>query len=421
MDASSAVSMQPLAAVMFTDARAAGRVIFMLKNERRQPNSQAIEHIVFVCHSAQTAGVERSTVATVRAARRQQARVTVFLPETGPILELLRGIDGVDVQYLKAQLWMGFEYRGWRGSHRGWQGSLKVVQSLIHTLRWWPAIARLRPTAVYVMSTVIPAPMLAAKLARVPLVVFLSESIRTNPGLKSVLQKSLIIKCVTRWASVTVARSNFAAEQYGGASLIEAPDIRDPQDDCADRPDRSVHLRKLVMLGGLSTEKGQFDAVRAVSAARNAGALLTLDFYGPADPRELAKLNSLIESENLVGLVRHCGATSAPLGILRSADLSLVCSRNEAYGRVTVESLSVGTPVLGYRAGHTAEIIAEGGGLAVEPTVAALAGALISLSADNNRFQRLVRSAGERQRNKRGFGDADVTIRKVRDAIAHSM
>jgi glycosyltransferase involved in cell wall biosynthesis len=383
----------------------------MLKHEPR-PNSGTLEHVVFVIHSSRTVGVERSTVALVRAARAQQARVTVILPKPGPILGLLQGIDGVEIRYLRAQWWMGFE-------HHGWRGAVKLVQTFIQSFRWWPVIARLRPTTVYVMSTVIPAPMLATRLARVPLVVFLSESIRTNPGYRSVLPKSLIIKCVRSWASVTVARSNFAAEQYGGASLIEASDIGDPHDDSADRPDRSGHLRKLVMLGTLSTEKGQLDAVHAIGLARDEGVALTFDLYGDADPGELSELNALIESQGLAGLVRHRGVTTTPLAILRSADLSLVCSRNEAYGRVTVESLSVGTPVLGYRAGGTAEILAEGGGLAVDPSIAALADALMSLSADSSLFQRLVRDAGERQRSKRGFGDADATIRHVRDAIAH--
>ena len=109
-----------------------------------------------------------------------------------------------------------------------------------------------------------------------------------------------------------------------------------------------------------------------------------------------------------------------PLEVLRSADLSLVCSRNEAYGRVTVESLSVGTPVLGYRAGGTVEILAAGGGMVVEPSVVELASALVCLGTDRELLQTLVRAAGDRQRNKQGFGDAGTTIRNVRAVVAQA-
>ncbi len=384
-----------------------------VKIQQRIPIKEGAEHIVFVFHSAGVVGVERSSVALIRAARRQHARVTVFLPWTGPILELLEGIEGIEVKYLKAQWWMGWD-------HAGLRGLLKTVQALVQTVQWWPAIARARPTAVYVMSTVIPTPMLATKLARAPLVVFLSESIRHNPEIKSTLPKSWIIKFVKSMATVTVARSRFAADQYGGSSLIEPPDIGDPRDTGTDRAHRSEQLRRVVMLGSLSDEKGQQDAVRAVSAARNEGVPLTFDLYGNADPQELERLNSLIESLGSADFIRHRGVTMNPLSVFASADISLVCSRNEAYGRVTAESLSVGTPVLGYRAGGTAEILEAGGGIAVEPSVEALTSALVSLGTDDSKFQELGRSAADRQQSRRGFGDGDRTVEKIRSIVENT-
>ncbi len=380
-------------------------------DSQRVPSSDvAAEHLVFIFHSSGVVGVERSTVALIRAAKRQHARVTVVLPRPGPILEILNEIDGIEVSYLRAQWWMGWD-------HAGWRGLIKLLQAALQIALWWPAITRLRPTAVYVMSTVIPTPMLAARLARVPLVVFLSESILRNPGLNSVLPKSWLIKFIKATADVTVARSNFAAEQYGGANLIEAPDVSQPDAAPIDFIHKPDQLCKIVMLGSLSTEKGQPDAVRAVSAARSKGVQIKLDLYGEADPEELATLNSLIKSLGADDYIRHRGVSMDPLGVFRTADLSLVCSRNEAYGRVTVESLSVGTPVLGYRAGGTAEILEDGGGVVVDLSIDALTEALVVLGTDHHKYQELVSAAAARQRTRRGFGDADRTIRNVRHAL----
>ena len=42
------------------------------------------------------------------------------------------------------------------------------------------------------------------------------------------------------------------------------------------------------------------------------------------------------------------------------ADVVLMCSRREAFGRVTVEGMKLGKPVIGTRSGGTPEIVQEG-------------------------------------------------------------
>jgi glycosyltransferase involved in cell wall biosynthesis len=174
------------------------------------------------------------------------------------------------------------------------------------------------------------------------------------------------------------------------------------------------------MLGTLSIEKGQADAISAVGGARAAGIPLCLDLYGDAEPGELEALEHRIASTGLSGAVRYRGVTTTPLEVLRSADMSLVCSGNEAYGRVTVESLSVGTPVLGYRTGGTAEILADGGGWVVDPSVSAMTQAMIELATNETRFEELQREANDRRDSRTGFGDAEATVRHVDAVVGHA-
>ena len=80
------------------------------------------------------------------------------------------------------------------------------------------------------------------------------------------------------------------------------------------------------------------------------------------------------------------------------ADATLMLSSNEAFGRVSVESLQCGTPVVGFRAGATTEILAEGGGILVEPDVPALAKALLELARHPDAYAELKRGAQRRAR-----------------------
>jgi glycosyltransferase involved in cell wall biosynthesis len=53
---------------------------------------------------------------------------------------------------------------------------------------------------------------------------------------------------------------------------------------------------------------------------------------------------------------------------MRRADVVLMCSRSEAFGRVTIEGMLAGKPVIGSRSGATPELIQDGvTGLIYEP------------------------------------------------------
>jgi glycosyltransferase involved in cell wall biosynthesis len=49
-----------------------------------------------------------------------------------------------------------------------------------------------------------------------------------------------------------------------------------------------------------------------------------------------------------------------PTPYIRAADVLLMCSRMEAFGNVTVETMQLGRPVIGARSGGTKELIRDG-------------------------------------------------------------
>ena len=137
-----------------------------------------------------------------------------------------------------------------------------------------------------------------------------------------------------------------------------APDI---SDDVA----RSLIADKAVcvvtIVGSIVPWKRQMDAVRAVGALLNEGLNVALFVVGPAVDRNVqAELVAVVEENGWANRIRFVGYTEHPRRLMRAAHVGLLCSDNEPFGRVTVESMAEGTPIIGTNSGGTAEIITDG-------------------------------------------------------------
>jgi glycosyltransferase involved in cell wall biosynthesis len=235
-----------------------------------------------------------------------------------------------------------------------------------------------------------PAPVIAARLLGLPALVVARESLRDNPILKSIVPKRLIIGLFKRWATVIVSVSRYVDGQWGGGTVVAASGIGDassptdkpsPGAAGSSRGSREFALH-VVMLGTLSPEKGQVDAIAAVRQVLDAGEEISLTLAGGGPDSYRQHLVDMVGQLGLRSYVTILDPQPEPQSLIQSADLALVCSRNEAFGRVTVEALEMGTPVLGYSAGGTAELLSHGGGFLVPPDASALADKMLEIVRD---------------------------------------
>lgn len=111
---------------------------------------------------------------------------------------------------------------------------------------------------------------------------------------------------------------------------------------------------RMILIGRLSSEKGQNFAIEACHELLNSGYdNFCLDLYGEGADRE--KYEQLVHQYNLDNHVRFMGyCSNIPINTYH---LGLMCSHHEAFGRVTVEYMINGLPVIGVNSGGTAEIL----------------------------------------------------------------
>ena len=102
------------------------------------------------------------------------------------------------------------------------------------------------------------------------------------------------------------------------------------------------------------------------------------------DGEERAALEARAAALGVAGRLRITGAVGDVTGHLAAADVLAAPSRNEGMGRVLVEAMALGLPVVGAAVGGIPDVIEDGGcGLVVPPEdPAALAEALVDLGVD---------------------------------------
>ncbi|MCA0755686.1 glycosyltransferase family 4 protein [Paenibacillus sp. N4] len=120
--------------------------------------------------------------------------------------------------------------------------------------------------------------------------------------------------------------------------------------------------RVAVIIGQIAPWKRQEDAIRAAAELIGKGDDFYLWIVGEAKFRKeneeyLAGLKRMVEQLNIGNRVVFTGFRDDVLEICCAADLLLLCSDNEPFGRVVIEAMSQGTPVIGTRAGGVPEII----------------------------------------------------------------
>jgi glycosyltransferase involved in cell wall biosynthesis len=158
----------------------------------------------------------------------------------------------------------------------------------------------------------------------------------------------------------------------------------------------------LGVVGQITPWKGQDMALRALSALAERHPRLRLLVVGEAkflsrstrlDNRSyLAELHELASAGRLAGRVRFLGERSDVPTIMSALDALLVPSHDEPFGRVVVEAMAAGTPVIASASAGPAEIVEHGvsGLLAPADDVHAWSKAVERLVTDERAYRELV-------------------------------
>jgi glycosyltransferase involved in cell wall biosynthesis len=327
----------------------------------------------------------------VSALRAGNTSVIAIFPAAGALLddaELL----GADAHVMSVPRWAEFHRRSGFRSQAKW--ACRHVVAVAEAL-WF--LRKHRPSVVVTNTLTPPSFAIAARLISVPHVWMVHElGSRDHDPFQFLLGYERTVQLISSLSRTVICCSR-AVEQ----SLLDVvPEMRTrviyngiASDELPFRPRRPGPMRA-ALLGLFSEVKGQRVAVEALAKARCDGADIELMLVGPGDATEIQQLAKSLGVERYVACRPR---TTSPLEVWRDADVALMCSRDEAFGRVTVEAMRASLPVCGADSGGTREIVAnEVNGLLFEPgDSASLAAKLVRLAADEPLREFLARGAAK--------------------------
>ena len=345
--------------------------------------------ITFLSHSANLGGAELALGELIQGLRElDAAHSEVIVPRHGPMVARLERA-GAKVVELRSYGW----------------ASLRASRVRLLTMAALdiPAVVRLaarfvrrRPDLVVTNSLTNPCGALAARITGVRHLWLVNEFGDLDHGYRFLLGMPQTLAAVNRLSSGILACSRAVSDRLTSCVPPEKVAFAyyavtmEPGRPSANPPSEWRSPR-LLLLGKKHEGKGQLDAVRALALVRNHGLAARLRLVGDAEPGYAGGLEQLCGELGVADAVESVEFSPDPAREIDAADIVLMCSRAEGFGRVTVEAMRRVRPVVGARAGATAELLeASGGGVLYPPGDAgALADCIVGLCADPREALRL--------------------------------
>jgi glycosyltransferase involved in cell wall biosynthesis len=378
-----------------------------------------------VFHLGGVGGPQRSLVGAMSWLR-DQGSVEFIVPEDGATAEIYGALGPVSVHDYSVLTYA-----------RGIRAGVPMALQLARDVRFFRReLRRRQPDLVVAVTTVLPALLVAARMERIPAVVYAAELYRQEwKGAPMLRLWGALLARVTSWlADGIVCCSAHVAGQFGARRgkpiAIAYPPIGceyagGDRDAARARYGLEAAHPCLVVAGNISRGRGQDVAVRALSRIlrRLPGARLLILGAPHTRSADLAFADELRRLAAAIGVedaVVFAEPTDAMADVYAAGDIVLNPARfEEPFGRVAAEALLAGRPPVASRVGAVPEVIRDGvDGLLVPPNDPyALADAVERLVEEPGLRERLTASGRRRVLDEFGPAQDLAAWREVLDSV----
>ena len=319
-------------------------------------------NLCFFSHSSQLAGAERRLInLTSELISDYGALCTVLIPNTGPLKEKLHSIGCTTLE---------LPYYWWCIENENKLHTLpRRLKDSYFSIKKSAIIKRLKPDVIITNTLVIPWGAIFAYENAIPHLWMVNEFGKADQGFHFYFGYDGTIQFIKSYSDKIITCSHAVTSE-----LFNSPEqVEVAYDSFSNLPqnitsiesindvfsnDESFHL---LMVGSILIGKGQLDAVNAViELIKNRGEKIELVLIGYSNREYQNVIETHIIHEGVQDKIRILPFRDEIYPIMKSADLILLCSRKEAFGRVIAEGMLLNKPVIGTNSGGITELIQNG-------------------------------------------------------------
>ena len=318
--------------------------------------------VCFVLHSSGKGGAERVNLELIDGLKNKGIQCFVILPSYGPLIKELKKRN-VPLKVIKYKWWMRED------DSPLWKRVGRLALNLMRSISVARQVKKWKADIVYSNTITICTGAFAAKLLHMPHIWHIHEFGYEDHRLYFDFGEKNALGIMKQLSNICIVSSKAVMEKYRKffpdrkIELIYYAVCVTNESSCKilkiKKQLQEASGIKCMIVGSLQKGKYQEDAIRAIGKLIDEGIDVRLYIVGEGKLKYKQYLESLIVRGDLKNHVQFLGYIDNPFPLMQQTDILLMCSRKEAFGRVTVEGMKAGKPVIGAGSGGTKELIRD--------------------------------------------------------------
>jgi glycosyltransferase involved in cell wall biosynthesis len=325
-------------------------------------------NILLVSHSSELLGAQQSLLYILKNIDTDRFNPLVICPSKGPLIQEIEKL-GFSVEIVPMQWWLF-------GRFNLLKESVKPIFQLYSIFKILFQIKKYDIDLIHINTIVNFEAAVAAKIAKKPCVWHIREILKDNPGLKSLIGAPRIYKAVYTLSDKIICiskavkfkfRENIEYNTPKIEIIYNAVDIGKFTGICGDPFRNKIGITQdtflVGLVGNIEERKGHTDLLYAIkSIAQKNDGIKNLKFaiVGDGDPEYVSKLKHTVKELGIEDYIIFTGFYKEIPVVMAALDLLVLPSWEEPFGRVVIEAMAAGKPVVGTNSGGVPEIIEDG-------------------------------------------------------------